>query len=220
MDTRLIVPVGACDQYGPHLPIGTGTLLADALARDLAREVGVLRAPAVPYGVNVPADRAFAGTAGLAPKTLHRVLNDLLADWEDHGITEFILISTHRHEPHVDAVATVTGTQSRVRVLDALSVDLSQFLDGPGGRAHGGEVETSLMLYLYPDRVNMERAQDFALPESHRQRLAPRPLCLPATSPGSLGHPTLADAEKGREIYHFLVDRIREKFFIHPDDDD
>jgi creatinine amidohydrolase len=215
-DSRLIVPVGACDQFGPHLPIGAGTLVAEAVADELARDFGVLRAPTLHYGVNVPAARRYAGTAGLSEKTLHRALNDLLADWEDHGFSEFILITAHRYDPHVEAIATVTGTRARVRAVEALGVNLADLLDGHAGVQHGGEVITSLMLYLYPDRVNLSRAADFrADGGSAPHRRIGR---LPRESPGSVGEPSLATAAKGERIYARILQKIRTRVFLEPEE--
>jgi creatinine amidohydrolase/Fe(II)-dependent formamide hydrolase-like protein len=84
-DPRLIIPVGTCEQRGPHLPLGTATIIAERLADDLSAEYGVLRAPAVEYGVNVDTERGFIGNASVRKKTLHRTLNDLLDSWEATG---------------------------------------------------------------------------------------------------------------------------------------
>src|SRR5690242_18037544 len=77
-DPRLIIPVGSCEQHGPHLPIGCTTIIAERLADDLSATTGVLRAPTVEYGVNTPEERDFPGNASMRKKTLHRMLNDLL----------------------------------------------------------------------------------------------------------------------------------------------
>jgi creatinine amidohydrolase/Fe(II)-dependent formamide hydrolase-like protein len=103
-DSRLILPVGALEQYGPHLPLGVNTLIAETLARDLSRETGVLLAPTLWCGVTAPTRDVYAGSAGLRRKTLHRVVNELLAAWEDHGVTDFLIITAHRYEPHLDAL--------------------------------------------------------------------------------------------------------------------
>ena len=216
-DSRLIVPVGACDQYGPHLPIGAGTLIAEAVSHELARDFGVLRAPTLAYGVNLPSDRPHPGTAGLHAKNLHRVLNDLLASWEDDGFTEFILITAHRHDEHIETIATVTGSSSRVRAVEVLGIDLSHIIEGGGGHEHGGEVLTSLMLHLYPERVDLTRAADFrpaGSPESRTRRVRR----LPTESPGILGEPTLATAEKGRLIFEHILQRVRARVFLAGDD--
>jgi creatinine amidohydrolase len=216
-DRRLIVPVGACDQYGPHLPIGSATVVAEAVARELARDFDVLRAPVLPYGVNVPGPHPYPGAASLREKTLHRVLNDLLICWEDQGFEEFILITAQLHDPHVEALATVTGTQSRVRVLEVLGMDFSEILGGPAGEQHGGEVLTSLMLYLCPDKVNLARAEDWVPPEP-RPRRTTSVERIPPESPGSVGTPTHATAERGQRIFDHIVQRVRAKVFLSSPD--
>src|SRR5262245_14345951 len=169
-DPRMIVPVGALEQHGPHLPLGTNVLIARRIAVDLSQEFSVLRAPTMYYGVNVKGAQNYAGTASLRQKTLHRSLNELLAAWEMHGITEFIAITAHRHEPHLDALATLVTRRARVRVVSVWDVDITDLLETQPGPLHGCEAETSLMLYLYPEVVRMDRARDFELTESQFKR--------------------------------------------------
>src|SRR4029078_678073 len=113
-DPRLIVPVGTCEQHGPHLPLGTATIIVEYLADDLSAEFGVLRAPTLEYGVNVDSDRGFAGNASFRHKTLHRALNDLLDSGESTSIREFILLTAHEHDPHLEALSTVITRGARV----------------------------------------------------------------------------------------------------------
>ncbi len=220
-DRRLILPVGACDQHGPHLPLGAATCIAEALADDLSREFRVLRAPTFPYGVNVPTERDFAGTATLRGKTLHRALNELVAAWESHGFTEIVMVTASEHDPQAEAMATVYARRARVRVVEALAVDLSQYLREPEGPQHGGEVVTSLLLHLRPRAVDMEAAQDCLMDtEKYRRFVRGKLPVLPAGCPGSIGRPTLATAETGRLIYGHILDRIRHKIFISPPADE
>ncbi|HEX8904640.1 MAG TPA: creatininase family protein [Longimicrobiaceae bacterium] len=217
-DRRLIVPVGACDQQGPHLPVGAGTAVAEALAADLSREFGVLRAPTLHYGVNVTNERDYAGTAGWGGKTLHRALNELVDDWSCQGVVEFVFITASTHDPHVEAIATVRAEGARVRVVQALSVDLAQFLDGEKGPEHAGEVLTSLLLHLRPAAVRMDRARDFLLDGDRLKRcMSPAGRALPDESPGVVGQPTLATAEKGKRMYEHILQKIRNKVFIAPE---
>jgi creatinine amidohydrolase len=216
-DRRLIVPVGSCEQNGPHLPVGAATAIAETLAADLSREFGVLRAPTLRYGVNVPSEGDYAGTAGLSGKTLHRLLNELVSDWACQGVDEFIFITASTHDPHVEAVATVRAEGARVRVVQALSVDLAQFLDGEKGPEHAGEALTSLLLHLRPDVVRMDRARDFLLDPARVKRcMSPAGRSLPDESPGIVGQPTKATAEKGKLMYEHILQKIRNKVFIAP----
>lgn len=217
---RLIIPVGALEQHGPHLPLGSNVLIARRVAVDLSRQFGVLRAPTMYYGVNVPSEREYAGTASLRQKTLHRVINELLAAWEEHGVGEFIIITAHRHEPHLDALATLITHGARVRVVSLWDVDIANLLDRQPGALHACEAETSVMLFLYPELVRMERARDFDIPDKEFQRYVRGQ--LPAPPPGGagvVGFPTAATAAKGEAIYTRIVDAVRRAVFQMADDE-
>jgi creatinine amidohydrolase/Fe(II)-dependent formamide hydrolase-like protein len=217
-ETRLIVPVGCCDQFGPHLPLGTATMIAEAFARRLSEDFGVLRAPAIQFGVNLPTEGVFAGASTLGEKTLHRTMNDLLAGWEDCGFTEFILLTAHRYDPHVEAIATVSATtQARVRVIELLALDLSSLVQGKPFPAHGGEVMTALMLHLRPDLVERNLIEDF-YPYGTGRSAPHRLTRLPPESTGVLGFPTLATPDSGARIFNYVLDKIRARVFIAPED--
>lgn len=211
---RLIMPVGALEQHGPHLPLGSNVLIARRVAVDLSAEFGVLRAPTMYYGVNVSSEREYAGTATLRQKTLHRALNELLASWEEQGVREFILITAHRHEPHLDALATLITGAARVRVVSLWDVDIHDLLERQPGHLHAGEAETSVMLFLYPDLVRMNRARDFILAPDQFDRFIhdrlPKP---PVGGAGVVGSPTAATAEKGERIYRRLLGAVRRSIF-------
>jgi creatinine amidohydrolase len=210
-DPRLIVPVGALDAHGPHLPLGTDTLVADRLADDLSAVSGVLRAPAVTYGVNAVVPRPAPGAAALRKKTLHRLLNDLLNAWEDGGVDEFILLTTHQQDAHQEALATVVTTRARVRVVDVLGVDVSDLLAGQDGPMHADEVDTSLVLHLAPALVRPGAVGDNMPPREvlRRFRAGRRPArgSAPEAAP-VYGRPSLASAETGARIYARLLERV------------
>ena len=210
-DKRLIVPVGTVEQHGPHLPPGCDTIIAETLADDLSATFGILRAPTVEYGVNVATEDGLPGNASLRRKTLHRVLNDLLDQWEGAGVREFILLTAHAHDPHQEALATVITAEARVRVVDLLAVPMSDLLDGQREPMHGDEVDTSLLLYLAPHLVRLELAQDYMLSREELRRYRRGWLKVPQGSSGSIGRPCLASAEKGARIYARIRERIAER---------
>jgi creatinine amidohydrolase len=215
-DPRLIVPVGTCEQHGPHLPLGCDTIIVERLADDLSAEYGVLRAPTVEYGVNVDTERGFIGNASVRKKTLHRMLNDLLSSWETSGFKEFILLTAHGHDPHQEALATVITAGARVRVVDIFALNLSDLLEGQTEAMHGDEVDTSLMLYLCPDMVHQELAQDYMMSREQLRRYRRGRLKVPSGSAGSLGRPSLASAEKGQALYERIRSRISDRIFLAP----
>ena len=217
-DSRLIVPIGALEQHGPHLPLGTNVLIARRIAVDLSQEFAVLRAPTIYYGVNVGSARAYAGTATLRQKTLHRSLNELLAAWEGHGITEFILVTAHRHEAHLDALATLLTRRARVRVISIWDVDVADLLEGQPGPLHGCEAETSVMVNLHPKLVRMERARDFELtPKAFKRYMRGQLPVPPPGGAGVVGRPTLATTAKGEAIYRRIIGAVRTAVFLQPE---
>lgn len=218
-DPRLIMPIGALEQHGPHLPLGANTRISERIASALSAEFRVLCAPTMHYGLNyygvkVRLGRAYAGTATLRQKTLHRAINELLAAWESHGIEEFILITAHRHEPHLDALATLVTRRARVRVVSIWDVDVFDLLEAQPGPQHSGEAETSLMMYLYPDLVRLDRAQDVPLSREQLARYDPYSLPPPPPlGPGVVGYPRAATVEKGKAIYDRILSAIRRSVF-------
>lgn len=219
-DPRLLMPVGAMEQHGPHLPLGSNVLIARRICVDLSEEFGVLRAPTFSFGVNVKTERAYAGTASLGRKTLHRGLNELLDAWEAHGITEFLIVTAHRHDPHLEALATLVTAAARVRVVDVWDVPIHDLLDGQDQAQHAGEAETSVMLHIHPEVVRMDRARDFQLdPDEFRRYMRGGMPSPPPGGTGSVGRPTLASAEKGKRIYDRILDAIRKAVFLRYDEE-
>lgn len=215
-DPRLIVPVGTCEQHGPHLPLGCDTFIVEYLADDLSAAFGVLRAPTVEYGVNSETEREFAGNASMRKKTLHRLLNDLLDSWEATGIREFILLTAHGHDPHQEALATVITKEARVRVVDIFAVGLADLLEGQSEPMHGDEVDTSIMLHLAPQLVRMELAEDYMVSRDELRRYRRGWLRVPRGSSGSIGRPSLASATKGEAIYNRIRGLISQRIFLAP----
>lgn len=206
-DPRLIVPVGTTEQHGPHLPIGTDTILVEHLADDLSAEFGILRAPTVEYGVNASTRAPYPGNASVRRKTLHRFMNDLVGSWEEGGVEEFIILTAHGHDPHQEALSTLRTRRAAIRTVDIFTVQVrGEDADLP---IHGGAFDTSLMLHVDGTLVNLDEAQDY-VPEAAGARtwLLTARRTIPPDSPGSVGHPTRSTPEAGRQLYDFIFERI------------
>jgi len=200
-DRRLIIPVGALEQHGPHLPLGTNVMIAERVAQEISDRLGILRAPVFSYGVTVGGG-PFAGRAGVTRKTLHRAVNELVEMWDDDGIEHYFFITAHRFEPHLEALLMTPPGPSRKSVYDLYQIDVSDITSTDPEFEQGGELETSLMLYLAPELVIREAAVDF-LPEGgtlrkYTRRRTPTP---PIRSGGVLGAPSRASKEKGEAIF-------------------
>ncbi|HEY3011737.1 MAG TPA: creatininase family protein [Gemmatimonadales bacterium] len=204
----LIVPVGTTEQHGPHLPLGCDTIIVERLVDDLSEAFGIPRTPTVEYGVHA-ATRPFPGGATLRRRTLHRVMNELIESWEEGaGVREFFIITAQSSEGHLEALSAIRTDEATVQVVDIFSIDFGTLLERPAP-IQGGELDTSLLLFLAPHLVRMELAQDFALPASMVARYRPgQTRRLPPGSPGSVGYPSLASAQKGERLYTFILERV------------
>lgn len=210
-DPRLIFPVGALVQHGPHLPLGTNTFIVEEVALEVSRRCHVLLAPTFRYGVRGPGAEGFAGSAGLQRKTLHRAMNELLEHWENHGIREFMILTAHRHEPHLDALLMVMTSSAPTSVVNLFSIDADDLLEGSPTGEHGGELETSLMLHLAPSRVRTSHAMDVTPgPPTHRRYARGKVPTPPPGSRGTLGFPSRASATKGAAVFNRYVQALEE----------
>jgi creatinine amidohydrolase len=220
-DPRLIVPVGTTEQHGPHLPLGCDTLIVERLADDLSAEFRVLRAPTIEYGVNAPTAFPFPGTASVRRKTLHRLLNDLIGSWEDGGVEQFIILTAHGHEPHQEALSTLRTRYASVRTVDIFALPIAT-RQGNRLPIHGGEVDTSMLLYIDAKLVNLSRAKDHLPSEKELKRYRRGSLrSLPPAAGGLVGQPSLATAAKGEELYALIYGRIASRVLstvgLHPE---
>lgn len=214
-DPRLILPVGSCLQHGPHLPLGTDTIIVTAVADSIAARHAVLLAPTLSYGSSSERETEYGGTARLRSKTLHRMLNELVAAWEAQGVQELILITVQGYGPHMSALLAVISERARIRAVDLNAVNVSRFLSTPALPEHAGEFETSLLLYLRPELVRRDEVQDGPLPAT-KDMLGSSEVVPPEGSPGVVGRPSAATAEKGRRIYEHLVEHIGNRLFGLP----
>ena len=212
-DPRLIVPVGSCEPHGPHLPVGAPTLIVERLADDLSADFGVLRAPAIEFGVSRGAPAPEPGDCSVQRKTLHRLLNDLLAGWETAGISEFILLSANDHIHHQEALLTVVTRTARVRVADIWSVPIADLLSADTTGLPGGEAETSLLLHLAPGLVRVDLAADHPLDAEQVRRYRAGRLRVTEGN-GAFGSPRAASAPTGRAVYERLRAAIGKRIFL------
>lgn len=147
-DRLLVVPLGATEQHGPHLPLSTDTEIAVELAAALGRECDdVIVAPAVPYGASGE-HQGFAGTLSIGTAATELLLVEL-ARSATESFGRVLFVSTHGG--NADAV------RAAVQRLRAEGRDVRAWGPAWGGDAHAGVSETSVMLAIRPDQVDAAR---------------------------------------------------------------
>lgn len=192
----LVVPIGSCEQHGPHLPLDTDTVIAGALADDLAARRGdCVVAP--PLAITASGEhQGFPGTLSIGTEVMFAVLVELVrsADWAS-GV---ILVNGHGGNVHaVNRAVDVLDQEGRAVLV--------WWPDVPGGDPHAGHTETSLMLALAPTSVRFERARTGPVPAIvDLVRYGVQPL----SESGVLGDPTAASAEHGRQLFAELAGHL------------
>lgn len=195
----LVVPIGSLEQHGPHLPLATDTLVASAVCERLhERRPDAALAPAVPLGAS--GEHAhFPGTLSVGTDALRLLAVELVRD-ATRSWPAVLLVNGHGGNAEALRQAVVLCREEGRR---AAVVHLGL----PGMDAHAGRSETSLLLHIAPDLVDLARAE--AGPVGALRELMPRLIAdgVRAVSPnGVLGDPTGASAAEGAQLLDALVD--------------
>jgi creatinine amidohydrolase len=197
-EALLALPLGSLEQHGPHLPLDTDTRIAEALARGLAgRRPGVVVAPPVAYGASGE-HAAFPGTLLVGHEPLAAMLVEVVrsARATFGGV---VLVNAHGgNEATLADVARRCAAEGDDVLVWRAAV--------PGGDAHAGRTETSLLLAIDATAVRVERAEPGCTEPI--DRLLPRLRAegvRPVSSNGVLGDPTGASVEEGRALLDALV---------------
>lgn len=218
----VIVPVGAVEQHGLHLPLITDALLATDLAYAVADATDMLVAPTLSYGYRSRplsgGGQGFPGTTSLSATTLMAVLEDVLREYVRHGFERLVVLNWHYENRHFlyeaayRALLPHETATARIMVLERSFEELSPttmallFPDGFPGWAteHAAIFETSLMQHLHPELVLEDRIVDDGAERSPWWDVVPTPEdFVPET--GGLWKATQASPEKGAAAWQEIV---------------
>ncbi len=222
-----VLPVGTVEQHGPHLPLVTDVLTASAMSRlavERIPEQAVLLPP-VFYSFNEH-HMDFPGTIAVEGPTIVNYVTDIGISLARHGFRKIVLVNGHgSNVPFLDIAArNITNrTEAVCAMVSWWSLIprelLSQLRESefPGGMAHGCELETSVLLYLRPDLVQMDKAsKDISFQPTeffYWDLQAPSPVFFQEwfsrySRTGTVGDPTLATQEKGQRFVEVVTDRL------------
>jgi creatinine amidohydrolase len=219
--TTVILPLGATEQHGPHLPVGTDTYLAMAQAEQLSAHItDALIAPVIPIGCS-DEHAGFAGLLGLGHETLASVVVDCAKRMAGWGVRRLILLSAHGGNG--EALALAAARLEELPCLHVLICGSSTALSDPllalaeadgvppeAVGLHAGEGETSQMLCLRPDLVHMDRVAPGYMGLMEEVMPALRKSGLrPVTPNGVLGDARRADGSRGARYMAGQIESYR-----------
>ena len=222
-DTVAVLPVAAIEQHGPHLPVSVDTTINEALVAAtlalLPDDARVLVLPTQAIGLSVEHVR-FAGTLTSSAETLLALWTDIGESVARAGVRRLLILNSHGGQPQlVDLVCRRLRGRAKMLAVGCLwsRLGIPDGLDDPEG-IHGGRVETSLMLHVAPERVDMTQARNF------RSAWLDRAATYATLSPegavgfgwetqdlhpaGALGDATLATAEDGARLLRHTASRL------------
>ena len=204
----VLIPFGAVEEHGRHLPLGTDTMQAYDVCCRLAEERSVFVAPPIYYGV-CRSTSGHPGTISITTDTLRAMAVDLVSDLYRQGLRNFVLISGHAGGTHnatlVDAGEMLLARLPQARIAVVTEYDLAaqqgKGLIETAGDAHAGEIETSRILHTRPHLVKGTSPRE--TPQFPKGILVRNKRNY--WSGGVHGDPSKASAEKGKKIETLVV---------------
>jgi len=226
----ILIPVGATEDHGAQLPLGTDSMEAREICRRTAirlaeQDCPVVIGPVIPFGTS-SFHMGFPGTVSISASTLITLLKEVCLSLYQGGFRNFVLI--HGHDGNLASMmvaaqeivdATPNATAVVLNWMVALSKVYHTIQTSKKGESHGGEGETSRLLVTHPELVHPEKGTAFYLkPEELRKIQSPEHMktgggiyygvrSYKALTPyGSIGDPGLAKVETGEKGYDAIVD--------------
>lgn len=203
-----LLPVGSYEQHGEFLPLSTDTIVASAISRDIAHAYPVALLP--PITITCSHEHAaWPGTVSISARTLHLIITDVAASLARSGVNHLVIVNGHGgnyvlanvvQEASVDgprmALFPQTPDWVKARVEAGMTTDNHEDM-------HAGELETSILLHVYPQVVRPGYEAADWLADDRRHLLS---LGMSAhTNSGVIGRPSLGSAEKGAKAVASLT---------------
>jgi creatinine amidohydrolase len=230
----LLLPVGATEAHGPHLPLGTDTMEAREICRRAALRLEAMNCPVVigpvvPFGTS-SFHLGFPGTISISSRTLISLIHEIAMSLHETGFRNFVMIHGHDGSLPSMMVAAQEIVDARpdarsavLNWLTPLSKVYHTIQRSKKAEGHGGEGETSRILVTHPELVHPERGQTHHVPPEHMRKIqGPEHIKTGGgifyatrrysdhTPYGHIGDPSLAGVETGERGYEVIVDWISE----------
>ncbi len=220
---KIILPVGSFEQHGPHLPLSTDTIIAEYVAGAVAKTCSSLLMPSLQISYS-PEHLGFPGTISLTAQTFMTMIEEISANLFQSGFRTLLVINGHGGNKSIlDATfATIKHTHPDLQlysftVLDIARTKFEEIRESSKKMiGHADELETSVMLAIRPDLVEMSRAlaekpsfpTDVSLETEDLARVTFGWRAREVTKSGVIGSPDMATPEKGRALLDFVIQTI------------
>jgi len=208
----VILPVGALEAHGPHLPLAADQIQAERTALALAERVDGLVAPTLPYG-SAPGARRFPGTVSLSMSELGTHAAGVLRELARGGARRFLVLSGHGERGHMAALREAADAVMRdhpsVRIVVLCDYDFVYELRGkesPASDGHAGLLETSRVMALAPDTVGEARP----VVEYRHSPFVPGSPTESDWPESVIGDTRPASRELGERVQAYVLDRLTE----------
>ena len=213
-----ILPCGAIEQHGPHLPVDIDYYDAKYMAYKVAEaceDPKPLVLPPIPYGVSYHHD-AFKGTLSVTNDALSRFVYDIGMSLAKNGIKKIIILNGHGdNAPTLTYAAQMINRDAHIFVCvdtgESSDIDLYDLIDTPND-IHAGEIETSTSLAIRPDMVQMDKAVNETLKFGSKfldyddvRSVSWYVRTDKISESGVMGDATKATAEKGKKMWELMI---------------
>ncbi len=222
MEKVVILPTGSTEQHGRHLPLDVDVFLCESVCLEAGRRAPdrILVLPPIAYGLNLH-HIDFPGTIHIEPEVFVAFCTNITKSVAYHGFRKILLVNGHgSNDPLVNLVArkTILATDSLCAAVTYITLAVEAFnrVKESTVLAHADEFETSLYLYLAPERVQMDKAaadndvQGKYMTSDSTTSVRFNDYWGRWTQLGVHGDPTVASAEKGRVIFEAAVNALVE----------
>ncbi len=211
----VVIPLGAITkEHGPHLPLNNDYIMAEYLAERVVKELNVAMMPTVPFGF-YPSFLEYPGSVSLQPETFKNLIKDICGSIAGYGIKKFYIINTGVSTARVLAPAKEELFRESGIIMEYTDIikageDAVHEVETQEGGTHADEIETSMMLYIKPDIVDMSKAVKDYDPRDLPGLTRDKNKSHTFSPTGIWGDPTLATKEKGEKVTEAVVRDIIE----------
>ena len=214
MNSYIFIPIGSYEQHGPHLPPDTDYLIAKKIAQEIAKSFKSKVHEGIKIGISLE-HKGFENTKSLSQIEFIAQLENVVVE---HQIN-FKLILINAHGGNKKAInSSITLKTNNVLIIHTFSLIKKELLkirtSDIGGICHAGEFETSIMLYLFPDKVNMKKLKKGdvryipALDPNYNKGKLVNWKTSDLSKSGILGDPFHATKKKGEIWFNYLIKEI------------